>query len=693
MSDNHNEQLQNITNSLNNLQLHQESESTRSDSCVAEINNLKAELNALTQRFIFLQQQFANMPTPNPAPPPVYQDIGVMSHTSFSGNPKELSRFLYFVRDRLVEAGHRFPTEKSKINWVVRHFRYANGNIADQTPVYTWWISILKENARSQDFPTHDASTEDPYALPCLLTIGAFLSKLSEVYADHNSAQDAKAALYSCRQGNLSVDNFNSIFSSLVFAVDLTEESRCDIYKRALNPRILELALMRFDWNSAVDLRAKQELAVQASNLLDELNLLRRNQLQRPAPQSLPHPPPPQQPAQVPMDLDAMTGGTGFNFPAYQLLCIKAKICQRCHQDYDKTHITSRSCPNKEVMIKEKVAKFVSLLQNPQVAEINMSAINFNIQPQSWDNLIDATGGGNFADMLMFGNDENGFPVEQGMSSFHISSISSLLPSSSSSYSVPATPSRLIIPIKLLTLEGTWIIAKALVDSGAGGSFIDTTFVREKELKLTCLPSSFTCRSFDGSPASSGDVTHSWNGQIACQDHLRQPSLSSVSLFVVSLSSVDIILGLPWLKATFAWVGGPHGQLSFSPPSQHTRISSNVLPSIPLSSITNNVVLTKDEILSLPSQLRSFSDVFTIASLQSLPPVRPQFDLNIKIKPGCTPPFGGLYNLSESERRQLRAYIDENLGKGYIRLSSSPTAAPIFFVKTAGKDDRPCVDY
>ncbi|KAI9624399.1 hypothetical protein KEM48_008982 [Puccinia striiformis f. sp. tritici PST-130] len=247
MSDNHNEQLQNITNSLNNLQLHQESESTRSDSCVAEINNLKAELNALTQRFIFLQQQFANMPTPNPAPPPVYQDIGVMSHTSFSGNPKELSRFLYFVRDRLVEAGHRFPTEKSKINWV-------------------------------------------------------------------------------------------------------------------------------------------------------------------------------------------------------------AKICQRCHQDYDKTHITSRSCPNKEVMIKEKVAKFVSLLQNPQVAEINMSAINFNIQPQSWDNLIDATGGGNFADMLMFGNDENGFPVEQ------------------------ATPSRLIIPIKLLTLEGTWIIAKALVDSGAGGSFIDTTF-------------------------------------------------------------------------------------------------------------------------------------------------------------------------------------------------------------------------
>ncbi|KAI9629984.1 hypothetical protein KEM48_012394 [Puccinia striiformis f. sp. tritici PST-130] len=236
---------------------------------------------------------------------------------------------------------------------------------------------------------------------------------------------------------------------------------------------------MRFDWNSAIDLRAKQELAVQASNLLDELNLIRRNLPQRPTQQPLPHPPP-QQPAQVPMDIDAMTGGTGFTFPAYRLLCIKAKICQRCHNDYDKTHITSRSCPNKEVMIKEKVANFVSLSQNPQIAQINMSAINFNIQPQSWDNLIDATGGGNFADMMMFGNDEHGFPVEQGLSYFSIASITPLPSTSSLSYSAPVTPSRLIIPVRLLTPGGTWIIAKALVDSGAGGSFIDTTFVRDK---------------------------------------------------------------------------------------------------------------------------------------------------------------------------------------------------------------------
>ncbi|KAI9618451.1 hypothetical protein H4Q26_012272 [Puccinia striiformis f. sp. tritici PST-130] len=82
-------------------------------------------------------------------------------------------------------------------------------------------------------------------------------------------------------------------------------------------------------------------------------------------------------------------------------------------------HITSRSCPNKEVLIKDKVAKFVSLLQNPQLAAINVSAVNFNPQPQSWDNLVDVTGGGNFADMMMFGHEEFDFQAEQGVSTDH----------------------------------------------------------------------------------------------------------------------------------------------------------------------------------------------------------------------------------------------------------------------------------
>jgi transposase InsO family protein len=524
------------------------------------------------------------------------------------------------------------------------------------------------------------------------------LSKLEEVFADRSSAEDAKKALYNCKQGNQPLDVFNSLFSSLVFAVDLTEESRIDVYKASLNPKILEIAIQKDSWKSAKTLRAKMDLAILASNILDELTMLRSNmsvrrpdfQLQRPPPP----PPPPRQPlpTDTPMDIDAITASTGFTFSVYRALCVKNKLCQRCHKAYDEAHISNRSCPNTEVPMKDKLDLFSRLSRNEppttQLTQINLVPTVPQPNTGSWDHI----GPGSFADMLMYGVDEEGNPFETDGKLFP--SICSVSPHTSPSLpKIPSSPSRLVLPIHILRPGSSPLVAMALIDSGAGDSFINTDFVRLKCLGLTNLITPFSCRSFDGSPASSGDVTECWRGRIALSDFLNHSSISFVSLNVVSLSSVDVILGLPWLKANRAWVGGSDGQLYF----ESSSFASSSLPissqSLNISSITNNIHLSSEEILSLPSKLRSFSDVFTVASLQSLPPVRPQFDLKIQLKQGCVPPFGGLYNLSEAERRQLRLYIDDNLSKGFLRLSSSPAAAPIFFVKSEGKDDRPCVDY
>lgn len=61
--------------------------------------------------------------------------------------------------------------------------------------------------------------------------------------------------------------------------------------------------------------------------------------------------------------------------------------------------------------------------------------------------------------------------------------------------------------------------------------------------------------------------------------------------------------------------------------------------------------------------------------------------------PGAPLPYGRLYNLSEPETKALKAYIDDSLKKWFIRPSTFPIGAGIFFV---GKKDgglRPCVDY
>ncbi|MBW0490950.1 hypothetical protein O181_030665 [Austropuccinia psidii MF-1] len=51
---------------------------------------------------------------------------------------------------------------------------------------------------------------------------------------------------------------------------------------------------------------------------------------------------------------------------------------------------------------------------------------------------------------------------------------------------------------------------------------------------------------------------------------------------------------------------------------------------------------------------------------------------------GLLPPVGVIYSLSNHESETLRAYISENLEKGFIRPSSSSTGVPVLFCQEKG---------
>lgn len=170
-----------------------------------------------------------------------------------------------------------------------------------------------------------------------------------------------------------------------------------------------------------------------------------------------------------------------------------------------------------------------------------------------------------------------------------------------------------------------------------------------------------------------------------------------MSLDVTLLGNYDLILGMPWLKRHSGWVGVAGPSLLLSDP---------VLPSPPLavsgsvsshcSSVVSDLparVLDFSPSTSLPAHLSQFSDVFSPCSSGSLPPHRPGYDCKINLKSGSLPPFSNPYLLSCDEEAELRAYLNDQLARGHIRPSSSPAAAPIFFIKTPGKKNRPCVDY
>ncbi|MBW0542600.1 hypothetical protein O181_082315 [Austropuccinia psidii MF-1] len=93
----------------------------------------------------------------------------------------------------------------------------------------------------------------------------------------------------------------------------------------------------------------------------------------------------------------------------------------------------------------------------------------------------------------------------------------------------------------------------------------------------------------------------------------------------------------------------------------------------------------------VPSVYHQYLDVFSKVKAEKPPPHR-ACDHHIELE-GSLPPVGVIYSLSNQESDTLRAYISENVEKGFIWSSSSSTGAPVIFVKKKGGGLRLCVDY
>src|SRR5205807_4012273 len=94
----------------------------------------------------------------------------------------------------------------------------------------------------------------------------------------------------------------------------------------------------------------------------------------------------------------------------------------------------------------------------------------------------------------------------------------------------------------------------------------------------------------------------------------------------------------------------------------------------------------------IPSEYSKYLPMFEADMAKILPPHR-SADLKIELKDGSQPPFGPLYNMSREELEVLKNYLEENLARGYIRVSSSSAASPVLFVKKGDGTLRLCVDY
>lgn len=92
---------------------------------------------------------------------------------------------------------------------------------------------------------------------------------------------------------------------------------------------------------------------------------------------------------------------------------------------------------------------------------------------------------------------------------------------------------------------------------------------------------------------------------------------------------------------------------------------------------------------TIPESFRKYAHtVFSDESAANLPPSRPGLDCEIRVKDGHKLSTCKIYDMSKEQLDTLKAIIDEQLAKGFIRPSTSSASSPVFFVKDKASSSR-----
>jgi len=183
---------------------------------------------------------------------------------------------------------------------------------------------------------------------------------------------------------------------------------------------------------------------------------------------------------------------------------------------------------------------------------------------------------------------------------------------------------------------------------------------------------------------------------------------TSINLYVTTLGSYDLIVGMDWLEAHWAVLDCRGKILHFlNDEGQSMVLHGNKRPvSLRfISSVQLKRSLRKgcqmfavtslnegdDSSLEIYPVLSEFPDVFP-KELPGLPPKR-EIDFSIELKPGTEPISKAPYRMTTPELRELQVQLQELLDLGMIRPSISPWGAPVIFVKKKDGSLRLCIDY
>jgi len=210
---------------------------------------------------------------------------------------------------------------------------------------------------------------------------------------------------------------------------------------------------------------------------------------------------------------------------------------------------------------------------------------------------------------------------------------------------------------KLESHEG--VTVKALLDSGATGLFMDTTFAKEKRFKMEKLKKPLLVRNVDGTANAEGAITHQVECNMFFKGHMERARMD-----VYNLGKTELILGMPWLVVYNPEIDWEKGEvkMTYYPPICGKRKQEEKEKKVRKTEKNEDKEVLR-ELVS--KRFWKWKKVFGKKESKRIP-VQKTWDHAIELKERFMPRKGKVYSLSREEKEEVQKFVEDQLRKGYI---------------------------
>ena len=200
---------------------------------------------------------------------------------------------------------------------------------------------------------------------------------------------------------------------------------------------------------------------------------------------------------------------------------------------------------------------------------------------------------------------------------------------------------------------------KALLDSGATGLFMDTTFAKEKRFKMEKLKKPLLVRNVDGTANAEGAITHQVECNMFFKGHMERARMD-----VYNLGKTELILGMPWLVVYNPEIDWEKGEvkMTYYPPICGKRKQEEKEKKVRKTEKNEDKEVLR-ELVS--KRFWKWKKVFGKKESKRIP-VQKTWDHAIELKERFMPRKEKVYSLSREEKEEVQKFVEDQLRKGYI---------------------------